>query len=158
MVIPFLPGAQFSAEWFYGVLVVWLFVESTGFPISDEPLLLAAGYWSTQGELNLSWLILLALIGKVGASCLAYRIGRLVPLDRLARPAAQPAGKWARLVYVLRPSPSLVAHSEGWFRRHGSVAVFLGRLVPVVRSFISYPAGAAKSPLPNFSARQLPAR
>src|SRR5262245_38018303 len=143
---PTFAGGQFSTGWFYLLVVAWLFVESTGFPISDEPILLGAGYWSSLGELDLALVILLALIGKVGASCLAYRIGRFLPLERLARPLASPSGLWSRIGYALRPTPSLVARTEGWFRRRGSVAVFLGRLVPVVRSFISYPAGAARMP------------
>src|SRR5262245_52716588 len=139
-------GGHFSVEWFYVLVVAWLFVESTGFPISDEPILLAAGYWSALGVLDLELVILLALIGKVGASCLAYRIGRLLPLGRLARGPSRPEGRWARVVHALRPTPTLVARTEGWFRRRGSLAVLLGRLVPVVRSFISYPAGAARMP------------
>jgi len=146
METPTFAGAEFAAEWFYVLVVAWLFVESTGFPISDEPILLAAGYWSSVGELDLALVILLALIGKVGASCLAYSIGRIVPLEQLARPPGRPGGMLARMLYALRPTPLLVARTKGWFRRRGSVAVFLGRLVPVVRSFISYPAGAARMP------------
>ena len=59
----------------------------------------------------------------------------------------RPAG-WQRLLFHLRPTPALVARTEEWFRRHGALSVFFGRLVPVVRSFISYPAGGGTDGIP----------
>jgi membrane protein DedA with SNARE-associated domain len=136
----------------YLFIFAWLFIESTGFPISDEPLLLLSGYLAASHRLIMAVVIVIALVGKVAASCLAYWIGHYIRLEGLARPETQPetgAGRW---LYYLRPTlPSVIAIEER-FRRQGVWSVFLGRLVPVVRSFISYPAGAARMPFGRFLA------
>jgi alkaline phosphatase len=141
---------QLPAAGLYTFIFVWLFVESTGFPISDEPLLLLAGYLTTHQRIEFGPTIALALAGKVLASCAAYGIGTRVPLSTLARPAVRPGKGWARLSYYLRPTRELTFATEDQFRRRGMWSVFLGRLIPVVRSFISYPAGSARMPFLNF--------
>jgi membrane protein DedA with SNARE-associated domain len=136
----------------YAFIFAWLFVESTGFPISDEPLLLLAGYLSQRHRLDLPLAISVALVGKVLASSLAYAVGRYVDLLWLARPDGPvPPGRWSWLM-ALRPTRATLLGAEARFRRQGVWAVFLGRLVPVVRSFISYPAGAARMPFGIFLA------
>jgi membrane protein DedA with SNARE-associated domain len=134
----------------YLFIFAWLFVESVGFPISDEPILLLAGYLTTVGHLNLVTVILVALIGKVAASCVAYWIGRQLDLERVKRPAQQPTGAIERWLWYARPTEQMAQRTEAFFAKRGAWSVFLGRLVPVVRSFISYPAGAAGMPFPIF--------
>jgi alkaline phosphatase len=134
----------------YLFIFAWLFVESTGFPISDEPLLLLAGYLAHTRRLDLPAVVGVALVGKVGASCVAFWLGRHIQLERLARPAERPTQGVGRLLYALRPTTGTVQTVEQRFRRQGVWGVFLGRLVPVVRSFISYPAGAARMPTGRF--------
>ena len=143
---------QLPAAGFYIFIFAWLFVESTGFPISDEPLLLLAGYLTTHQRIELAPTIALALIGKVLASCVAYEIGSHIPLSTLARPTVRPGSGWARLSYYLRPARALTSAAEDQFHRYGMWSVFLGRLIPVVRSFISYPAGSARMPFLSFLA------
>jgi membrane protein DedA with SNARE-associated domain len=128
----------------YIFIFAWLFVESTGFPISDEPLLLLAGVLTTRHRIELLPVLIFALIGKVAASCLAYWLGMHIPLMRLARPAQQPATGMGRWLYHVRPTAQAIETVEERFRRQGVWGVFLGRLIPVVRSFISYPAGTAR--------------
>jgi membrane protein DedA with SNARE-associated domain len=147
-------GTALPAGALYLFIFAWLFIETTGFPISDEPLLLFAGYLTAQRRLELVAVIGLALSGKVAASCLAYWFGQRIPLERLARsetsaPAAVTSRVW-RWVEALRPSKSALQLAEERFRRQGAWAVFAGRLIPVVRSFISYPAGAARMPFGVF--------
>jgi membrane protein DedA with SNARE-associated domain len=137
---------------FYLFIFLWLFVESTGFPISDEPLLLLAGYLTTKHRIDLLPTLLIALVGKVLASCLAYWIGMHIPLQRLARPEVQPASGFKRWVYHIRPTAHAIETVEERFRQQGAWGVFLGRLIPVVRSFISYPAGTARMAFPVFLA------
>jgi membrane protein DedA with SNARE-associated domain len=129
---------------------IWLFVESTGFPISDEPLLLLVGTLSVSGKINLVLAIFIALIGKVTASCVAYRLGWFIHLEHLARPEKQPSTNIGRWLYRIRPTREAVDIIEARFRKQGAWGVFLGRLIPVVRSFISYPAGTARMPFPIF--------
>lgn len=131
---------------FYIFLFLWLFVESTGFPISDEPLLLLAGYLTTIHQILMLPVLLIALTGKVLASCVAYAIGHYFDLGRLVRPTVRPQHGVTAWLYYLRPTQAFAQKAEQRFRRQGVWGVFLGRLIPVVRSFISYPAGAARMP------------
>jgi membrane protein DedA with SNARE-associated domain len=133
-------------------LFVWLFVESTGFPISDEPVLLLAGSLVVAHRLDLTLAIVAAAAGKVLASCLAYLLGQTVLLRRIVRQQTQPATGASRWLWYLRPPPSLAASTERFFMRWGFWNVFLGRLIPIVRSFISYPAGLARMPFALFLA------
>jgi membrane protein DedA with SNARE-associated domain len=138
-------GQALPAVPLYAFVFAWLFVESTGFPISDEPLLLLSGYLTSAGRLNIVAVLGVALVGKVSASCAAFWLGqRMSP--------ARPASGVGRLLYPVRPTQQAVLAVERRFRRGGAWAVFLGRLVPVVRSFISYPAGAAGMPFGLFLA------
>jgi membrane protein DedA with SNARE-associated domain len=134
----------------YLFILAWLFVESVGFPISDEPILLLAGYLSTVVHLSLVVVIFVAVAGKVAASCVAWWIGRRLDLERIKRPMERPSSGIARWLYYTRPTEKMARQTEAFFARRGAWSVFLGRLVPVVRSFISYPAGAAGMPFGVF--------
>jgi membrane protein DedA with SNARE-associated domain len=86
--------------------------------------------------------VVLALAGSVG-----YLLGALVGWAigaRGGRPLLERRGRW------LHVSPAALARAEVWFARFGAWAVFLGRLTPVVRSFISIPAGALGSPMATY--------
>jgi membrane protein DedA with SNARE-associated domain len=86
--------------------------------------------------------VVLALAGTVGylvGAILGWVIG-----DRGGRPLLDRHGRWLHL------GPDNLARAETWFDRHGTWAVFLGRLTPVVRSFISIPAGALEAPLRTY--------
>ena len=143
-------GANLPPAGLYLFVFAWLFVESTGFPISDEPLLLLAGSLTITGHIALVPVILIALLGKVAASCLAFWIGHYVNFERLARPEVQPASGTGRWLYYIRPTMAAVMATEDRVRRQGMWGVFFGRLIPIVRSFISYPAGALRMPFPKF--------
>jgi membrane protein DedA with SNARE-associated domain len=134
----------------YAFIFVWLFVESTGFPISDEPLLLLTGYLALRGRVDLVAAIAVALIGKVSASCAAYWVGHRIDLLSLARPATRPTQGLQRWLYYVRPTATLVRATQQWVRTQGVWGVFVGRLIPIVRSFISYPAGAARMSFDRF--------
>jgi membrane protein DedA with SNARE-associated domain len=134
----------------YGFIFLWLFVESTGFPLSDEPLLLLSGTLIAERRLSALLVLGVALAGKVLASCLAYWLGQRIPLERLARPVHPPVTRWQQALFALRPKRTAVQAVQERFQRQGAWGVFLGRLVPVVRSFISYPAGASRMSFATF--------
>ena len=75
-----------------------------------------------------------ATAGALAGAIVLYGIGRLLPAQRLERLVA----KWGGLLHV---KASDIARADGWFRRHGSATVFYCRMIPVVRSLISIPAG-----------------
>jgi membrane protein DedA with SNARE-associated domain len=81
---------------------------------------------------------------------LAYWIGRQLDLERIKRPAEWPATGVEQWLWYLRPTDKMARRTEAFFARRAAWSVFLGRLVPVVRSFISYPAGAAGMPFGLF--------
>jgi membrane protein DedA with SNARE-associated domain len=81
-------------------------------------------------------LALAGTLGYLGGALIGWAIGRLGGRALLER-----RGRW------LHVTPENLARAERWFERHGRAAVFLGRLTPVVRSFISVPAGALESPI-----------
>lgn len=143
-------GRSLPSGGLYAFIFLWLFVESTGFPLSDEPLLLLGGTLISQQRLSPLLVIGVALGGKVLASCVAYWIGQRLNLERLARQANRPSARWQRWLFALRPERAVVQVVQERFHRQGGWGVFLGRLVPVIRSFISYPAGAARMPFATF--------
>jgi membrane protein DedA with SNARE-associated domain len=86
--------------------------------------------------------------GVLAAGALGYLFGSLVgwAIGRIGgRPLLERHGRWLHL------GPERLEKAERWFERFGLLAVFLGRLTPLVRSFISIPAGVLRSPLPAYT-------
>jgi membrane protein DedA with SNARE-associated domain len=110
-------------------------VESFGIPpLPGEVILLFAGFLIARGTFSWPGAFLAALLGSVGGSFLGYWVGR----D--ARGWLFPAGEKPRVPL----DPRHLARMDRWFERHGEGTVAFARLVPVVRSYVSYPAGAAR--------------
>ncbi len=106
-------------------------IESVGIPLPSEVIMPLAGALAA-GRAALIGAIIVGTAGNLAGSLLAYAIGR---------------GGGARW---LRPRHLEAAHR--WFGRYGPGAVFFGRLLPVIRTYISFPAGSAAMPLPTFTA------
>lgn len=122
-----------------GALVV---LETVFPPIPSEIVLPFAGYLSYGGRLNPVVVVVAATAGSVLGALLLYGLAA-----RLGRTRSR--ALLARLPLVTGED---VERAEQWFARHGRPAVFLGRLVPGVRSFVSLPAGAERMPLVTFTA------
>jgi len=121
-----------SATGYFGVLVL-MAIESACIPLPSEIVMPFAGYLVSTGQLNL-WLV--ALAGAVGCnlgSTVAYAIGFWG-----GRPLAE---RWGRYVLL---NPHDIDVAERFFTRFGALTVFVGRLLPVVRTFIALPAGFAR--------------
>ncbi len=114
-------------------------LESTFLPIPSEATLIPAGYLIHQGTWNGPLVFLLAVAGTMAGSlanyAIAYYGGRYV-LTRYGK-------------YMLMDEAKL-AYMESYFVKHGSLSIFLGRLVLGVRHFISFPAGLARMDLKKF--------
>jgi membrane protein DedA with SNARE-associated domain len=129
----------------YGYLAVFvlMFAESACIPVPSELTMLFAGALAAGAvpgaHLNLVLAIAAGVAGNVGGSYLAWGVG--VFGGRAAW------HRWGRYI-LLRDDD--IDRAEGWFRRHGTKAVFFGRLLPVVRTFISLPAGLARMPPVRF--------
>jgi len=124
--------AVISAGGYLGVLLL-MAIESACIPLPSEIVMPFAGYLVSTGQLNL-WLV--ALAGAVGCnlgSTIAYAIGYWG-----GRPLAE---RWGRYVLL---NPHDIDVAERFFNRFGAATVFVGRLLPVVRTFIALPAGFAR--------------
>ena len=115
-------------------------IESAGIPIPSEVVLPFAGFLVASGTFSLWGAAAVATLGNYAGSLLLFWIGisggRWI-LDRYG-------------TYVLIHKQDIDT-GEKWFGRHGSKAVFFGRLMPIVRTFISLPAGVNKMDLKKFS-------
>ncbi|HEX8498350.1 MAG TPA: DedA family protein [Actinomycetales bacterium] len=125
--------------WGVGLLTM---LETVFPPIPSEVVLPLAGYLAERGRMGLVAVLVAATLGGVVGALVLYEVAR-----RLGE--ARSAALVARIPLVDRED---VDRAIGWFGRHGGRSVFIGRLVPGVRSLISLPAGAASMPLGRFVA------
>ncbi len=122
------------ATWGYIAIFVTMVGESAGLPISSEIVVPLGGALASQGKLNFILVVLAASVANLTGSLIAFwltrRYGERVVLSR--------AGRWAGL------SRGHLRLANRFFGRFGLWAVFVGRLLPIVRTYISFPAGLSK--------------
>jgi len=123
----------------YGGIVVLMAIESACIPLPSEIIMPFSGYLVSTGRFNLALVATAGAIGCNVGSTVAYAIGHFG-----GRPLVQ---RWGSLVLMGRRELALV---DWFFERFGSLAVFIGRLLPVVRTFIALPAGIARMPQGRF--------
>jgi membrane protein DedA with SNARE-associated domain len=121
------------------------FLENVFPPIPSELVIPLAGFVAAQGELRL-WIVIAAgTVGSLAGATIWYLVGRYIG-ERRVRSWVDRFGKWITL------SAADLDRAQQWFERHGTTAVFVGRLVPGIRTFISLPAGFTRMPLGAFLA------
>ena len=126
-------------------VALMMFLENVFPPIPSELIMPLAGFNAAQGRMGLVGVILAGTLGSLAGAVLWYLLGRAVGTARLCL-LADRHGRW------LTVTPGELDRADAWFDRHGGVAVFLGRLVPTVRTLISIPAGLSEMPLGRFLA------
>ncbi|MER5550937.1 DedA family protein [Streptomyces sp. NPDC002793] len=109
-------------------------------PLPSEIILPLTGFAAGQGVLSLASALFWTTLGSVVGAVALYWIGVLIGRDRLF-------AVWAKLPLV---KTSDLERTEAWFAKHGTKAVFFGRMVPIFRSLISVPAGLERMPMPQF--------
>jgi membrane protein DedA with SNARE-associated domain len=122
-----------------GVFLLML-AESACIPIPSEGTMLFAGFNVSNGEYSLAAATAVGSIGNLVGSWLAYWIGYVGRVDLLET--------HGRKLHIKK---SHLEWADRWFERHGDATVFFSRLVPIVRTFISLPAGVARMPFWRFS-------
>lgn len=122
-----------------------MLLENVFPPIPSELIMPLAGFNAAQGKMGLVTVILAGTIGSVLGALFWYAIGRAVGPRRLREFAAR-HGRWLTI------EPVDVDRAQGWFDRHGNMAVFFGRMIPAIRTLISIPAGIAEMPVWRFLA------
>ena len=113
-------------------------------PIPSELILLLAGFNVSEGRFGFVGGVIAATVGSVVGAYFLYGIGRLVSDERLER-------FLAGIGRVIGLKKTDVHKGFVWFERHGTWVVLFGRLVPVVRSVVSIPAGSDKMPVVRFT-------
>ncbi|MCY0150936.1 DedA family protein [Hoeflea alexandrii] len=124
----------------YFAVAFLMFAENVFPPIPSELIMPLAGFSAARGEMSLVMVVLAGSIGSLLGAILWYYIGVWIGTERLKRWSAR-RGRWLTL------TPGEIDRASAWFDRHGGKAVFVGRLVPAVRTLISVPAGVAGMPL-----------
>ena len=123
----------------YVGIAILMAIESACIPLPSEIIMPFAGYLVSTGRFDL---YLAATAGAIGCnlgSIVAYEVGK-----RGGRPMAE---RWGRYVLI---GPGELDAADRFFARWGSMAVLIGRLLPVIRSFIAFPAGVARMKLVPF--------
>jgi len=121
--------------------------ESACIPIPSEATMLFAGFAvadptgsAAHHHLTLVGIILAGVLGNLVGSWIAYGVGRTGRLELIEK-----HGHW------LHVKPSHIEWADRWFARYGARAVFFSRMLPIIRTFISLPAGVAKMPFARFT-------
>jgi membrane protein DedA with SNARE-associated domain len=124
-----------------GVVAVFLLMtlESACIPVPSEAIMLFAGFSVSNGELTLIGVVTAGVLGNLVGSWIAYAAGYYGRLDLLEK---------NKLIHV---SPKHLKWADDWFERYGAATVFFSRMLPIVRTFISLPAGVAKMPFWRFT-------
>ena len=120
----------------YTGLFLLMALENLFPPIPSEAIMPLAGVAAARGQFSLPWVIVIGVAGSVIGNVPLYLIGRRVGRERM-RAWIVAHGRWLLL------SGEDMDRANGWFARHGWLAVGIGRLIPGVRSLISLPAGFA---------------
>lgn len=133
-------AVQSTGAWGVGLL---MFLENVFPPIPSEIIMPLAGYLASQQKMSLWLAIAGGTVGSLAGALLWYEVGRRLG-DHGVREWLGRHGVWLTIC------PEDVDKACRFFQRHGRASVFFGRLVPVVRTLISVPAGFANMPLGTF--------
>jgi membrane protein DedA with SNARE-associated domain len=138
------PVSSFITHWVSSGGIVLVFVlmaaESCGIPFPSEVIMPFAGFLAAQGQMNITGAILAGTLGNVAGSLVAYGLAA-----RFGRPLLLGPGRRVGI------NASHLDLADGWFERHGLTAVLVGRILPVVRTYISFPAGLAHVDVVRFT-------
>lgn len=132
-------ATEFISSAGYPAVFLLMTLESACIPIPSEAIMLFAGFAVSKGELTLAGIVAAGVLGNLVGSLIGYGIGYFGRVDLLER---------HRIFHV---SSERLRQTEGWFERYGTATVFFSRMLPLVRTFVSVPAGVARMPLGRFS-------
>ncbi|MGC8834355.1 MAG: DedA family protein [Armatimonadota bacterium] len=127
------------AGWGYPGVALLMAIESACIPLPSEVIMPFSGFLASEGRLNLWWASVAGAVGCGIGSAVAYWVGATG-----GRTFFEKYGK-----YFLIRKRDLDA-ADRWFAKYGEAAVFISRLLPVIRTFISLPAGIARMNFPRF--------
>ncbi len=124
---------------YFGIFIM-MFLESSFFPFPSEVVMVPAGYLAFKGEMNMVLAIICGILGSLAGALfnyyLAIKFGRKFLI------------KYGKYFFV---NEETISKMENFFKEHGHISTFTGRLIPAVRQYISFPAGLAKMNIFLFS-------
>jgi membrane protein DedA with SNARE-associated domain len=122
-----------------GVFILML-LESACIPIPSEATMLFAGFNVSEGDMTLFGIVAAGVLGNLVGSWIAYAAGYYGRIELLDQ---------NRIIHINRKH---LEWADSWFQRHGDATVFFTRMLPIIRTFISLPAGVARMPFWRFTA------
>lgn len=131
------------ADFGYIGIFLLIMIENLFPPIPSEIILTFGGFMTTVSSLNVVMVIIVATLGSVLGAILLYKVASYFGKERLTHIVL----KYGR---VLRLKESDIERAESFFLKYGSWAVFLCRMIPLIRSLISIPAGMTKMKMSRF--------
>ena len=132
-------GTDFISSTGLPAVFVLMALESACLPVPSEAIMLFAGSSVAAGELSLFGVVAAGVLGNLVGSWAAYAVGYYARLDLLEK---------NRFIHV---PPKYLKWADDWFERYGDATVFFTRMLPIIRTFISLPAGIAKMPFWRFT-------
>jgi len=127
-------------DWGYLGIFIMMAIESSFIPFPSEIVLVPAGYLASKGDMNISYIMGSALLGSLLGAFINYYLARTLGRKFLL--------KFGKYFFI---SPQTLDKMEHYFKKHGHISTFTGRLVPGVRQLISIPAGLARMNITQFS-------
>ena len=121
-------------------IFIMMFLESSFFPFPSEVVMIPAGYLASKGEMSLIIAIVVGILGSLAGALfnyfLAVKFGRVFLL------------RYGKYLFLKEETLNKL---EEFFKNHGEISTFSGRLIPGIRQYISFPAGLAKMDLLKFN-------
>ena len=141
------PIVNAATDFIDAVGVVGVFIlmalESACIPVPSEAIMLFAGFAVSEGDMTLFGVVAAGVLGNVVGSWIAWAAGYYGRVELLEK---------NRFIHI---NPKHLAWADSWFQRHGDATVFFSRMLPIIRTFISLPAGVARMPFWRFTALTL---
>ncbi len=117
-----------------------MFLESTFFPFPSEVVMIPAGYLAYQGDMNIYIVLFMGISGSLAGALLNYYLSRTLGRKLLL--------KYGHYIWF---EEDKLIKMEKFFKAHGEISTFNGRLIPVIRQYISLPAGLSNMNIFKFS-------
>lgn len=124
----------------YAGIFIMMFLESSFFPFPSEVAMIPAGLLAAQGKMNLFVAIFVGIAGSLAGALFNYFLAVKYGRGFLV--------KYGKYFFIKEET---IAKTEKFFKDHGAISTFTGRLIPAVRQYISFPAGLARMDLKIFS-------
>ena len=132
-------GTDFISSTGLPAVFILMALESACLPVPSEAIMLFAGSSVAAGELTMFGVVAAGVLGNLVGSWAAYAVGYYGRIDLLEK---------NKLIHL---PPKYLKWADDWFARYGDATVFFSRMLPIIRTFISLPAGVARMPFWRFT-------